>query len=641
MIRTVSFFLILLCMLQPMNSLAQRNYITTAIEQAGANELSLTSLYPRATDRNAWLQLPLDTRYAQIRKAQQHLNHQWPALPAHLFLEFARSGDRGKYESVFFARRAALASLVVAESIEYQGRFLPDIVNGIWAICEETFWGVPAHLYLQKKGPGLPDVNEPVIDLFAAETASLLAWTSYLLKSSLDSITPMINERIKTEVQRRFLEPGLKRNDFWWMGFGERIPNNWDPWICSNWITAVLVLEDDPQRRNAAVKKIGECLDHFLNHYPEDGGCDEGTSYWDRAGGSLFDCLLLLHAASNGRIELFSNALIKNMGTYLYKAQINKEYFINFADGPMRVRVSPALVYNYGKYTGSAELRAMGAKAARDQGVFKGNVSGYLNRQLLTMFSLAEMVKADTTYSLPAEFFLPQLQVFAAREKPGTERGLYVAAKGGHNDESHNHNDIGNFICYYNGSPLLVDAGVGNYNAKTFSSQRYEIWTMQSAYHNTATINGIMQKEGKQFAAAQVQYKAEKEKVNFYLDISGAYPKEAGVKKWTRAIELNRAKSQLKIADKYELQFVKDTSYLTLMTPYPVKTEKGKLLLSVGEEQVQVAFDSAKLRPEIETVRIDDSRLKQAWGNQLYRIKMIVLSKKMSNELNLTVSALK
>jgi hypothetical protein len=34
-------------------------------------------------------------------------------------------------------------------------------------------------------------------------------------------------------------------------------------------------------------------LDSYLNSLGEDGGCDEGPSYWFAAGGSVFDCLEL------------------------------------------------------------------------------------------------------------------------------------------------------------------------------------------------------------------------------------------------------------------------------------------------------------------------------------------------------------
>jgi hypothetical protein len=72
----------------------------------------------------------------------------------------------------------------------------------------------------------------------------------------------------------------------------------------------------------------------------------------------------------------------------------------------------------------------------------------------------------------------------AAREKGGSIEGLYVAAKGGYNDESHNQNDAGHFIVYSDGQPPIIDVGVETYSTKTFSASRYDIWTMQSGYHN-------------------------------------------------------------------------------------------------------------------------------------------------------------
>ncbi|MBQ8969943.1 MAG: heparinase II/III family protein, partial [Lachnospiraceae bacterium] len=50
------------------------------------------------------------------------------------------------------------------------------------------------------------------------------------------------------------------------------------------------------------------------------------------------------------------------------------------------------------------------------------------------------------------------------------------------------HNDVGSFTLYKEGKPFLIDLGVETYTKKTFSEDRYEIWTMQSAYHNTVSF---------------------------------------------------------------------------------------------------------------------------------------------------------
>lgn len=55
-----------------------------------------------------------------------------------------------------------------------------------------------------------------------------------------------------------------------------------------------------------------------------------------------------------------------------------------------------------------------------------------------------------------------------------TERaawGVVFLAKGGHNDEEHNHNDVGSFSIALDGDPLVVDAGVNTHTAQTFGPQ--------------------------------------------------------------------------------------------------------------------------------------------------------------------------
>ena len=146
-----------------------------------------------------------------------------------------RKGER--YEFGFYRRRAALISLLLAECVEDQGRFLDQIIDGIWSICEESSWVISAHITLTPTGreDKLPDVEAeyPYVDLFAAETASLLAWASYLLKDRLDEVSRLIARRIRYEVERRVLRPYREVDDFWWMGFEPEKhgrPNNWNPW---------------------------------------------------------------------------------------------------------------------------------------------------------------------------------------------------------------------------------------------------------------------------------------------------------------------------------------------------------------------------------------------------------------------------
>jgi hypothetical protein len=145
--------------------------------------------FPSASERDAWQGLPEVIRTKHISDGERYLDHDWPTVLATRFLDYVRDGDRDRMQRVSFGRRSALVALTLAECTEGAGRFTDDIVNGVWAICEETYWGVSAHIGVQKAGAGLPDAAEPTVDLFAAETSALLAWVAYLLGDQLASVS--------------------------------------------------------------------------------------------------------------------------------------------------------------------------------------------------------------------------------------------------------------------------------------------------------------------------------------------------------------------------------------------------------------------------------------------------------------------
>ena len=584
--------------------------------------------FPRADERDAWTDIMSPVRQAHLARGEAARGCEWPALPATLFLDFTRTGNREHYEQPSFARRSALRDLVLAECIQGEGRFLDDIVNGTWAICEETYWGVPAHIHAQKAGVGLPDVAEPTVDLFAAETVSLLSWVDYLIGPGLDTVSPLIRPRILYEAERRILVPCLERDDFHWMGFGKgRRVNNWNPWCNSNWLTAALLIDPDSERRLQAVAKIIRSLDNFIDPYPGDGGCDEGPGYWGRAGASLFDCLELLLSATDWAINVYDDPLIENMGQFISRVQISGRYFLNFADAPALVSPSAPLVYRYGCRIGDEDMQALGAWAAQDQNMYREGPADSIGRQLPGLFIMRKMKAAKAHPPLPRDVWLDEIQVMVARDRAGSDQGLFVAAKGGHNDESHNHNDVGNVVVYKDGKPILIDAGVETYSRKTFSPNRYDIWTMQSAFHNLPTVGGTMQAPGEVFAARDIFYNADDASARLTLDLAGAYPPEANLKTWVRTVTLNRG-VDIEISDRYELSDSVDEIALNLLTPCEVIAQ-GSGEISLRERYLDkerksgtghLTYGPDNLAATIETVPITDNRLKGIWGETLTRI---------------------
>jgi len=594
--------------------------------------------YATINERDTWDALPEQLRKRLLVAGEALLNHDWPNLSATLFLEYARNGNRSRYQDVRTARRYALRDLVLAECVEGEGRFLDDIVNGIWMTCEETYWGVPAHIGMQAAGVGLPDVEEPTVDLFAAETVALLAWTLYLLGGRLDTVSPQVRARILAESKRRVLDPCLARDDFWWMSFdpGAHAINNWNPWINSNWITAVLLLEPDSARRVTAIHKILRSLDVFLGTYAEAGGCDEGPGYWGRAAASLFDCLDLLHSATGGGIDVWHKAKVQNMGRFIYRTHISGTYFVNFADASAVNRPVPSLVYRYGKAIDDQDMMAFGVWL---QGGLPGDIGkqeSTLARILPALFRVPTLLDVEAAEPQPRDAWFDGIQVMVARDQAGSADGFFVAAKGGHNNESHNHNDVGNFVVYVDGKPVMVDAGVETYRRQTFSPQRYEIWTMQSGCHTLLpTVDGVMQAPGGTFAARDVVYGLGEDMAQLSMDLAGAYPPEAKLRSWQRVIRLNRG-ADVEITDTYVLAESVSEIVLGVLTPCTVELGEGEVRLVAAQfgpddlnrtsGSVTLAYPAAVTDVSVERVPITDTRLGGVWGDDLTRVVFRVVA---------------
>ncbi|MCZ6674420.1 MAG: heparinase II/III family protein [Verrucomicrobia bacterium] len=593
--------------------------------------------FPRAAERKAWETLAHDVRDELISDAEPFLGEEWPQLPATLFLEFFRTGNKRPYDQVNENRRDRLRRLVLAECAEGRGRFLDDIINGIWAMCEQSYWGNSATTFLQApfedqvKLNGLrrlaeirttlPDTSNPGVDLRSGEFVALFAWTDYLLGPELDAVSPMIRKRIAFEADRRMLTPCLERDFLWMEGRG-----NWTTWITSNWLTGVLLLEQDDDRRLAALEKLFGSLDYFFSQYQPDGACHEGPSYWRKTAGSLFEALELLNSASGGKFDLFDEALVQKMAQYIYQVHIAENYFMNFSDSPGRIEMPAELIIRYGRRIDDPNLVALGRSLLAYERSW-GDHS--LQRDLTALFLTPLDVNSGESDNPPLlrDAWVSSMQVMAARDVAGTTKGLFLGAKAGSNGEGHNHNDTGNFVIFADGKPVLIDVGPIAYTATNSSPDRYSIWTMQSAYHNLPTINGIMQKEGRTHAASDVIYRTEDTFARLTMDLSDAYPLEAGVVSWKRILTLNRGQD-VTLSEHYVLNRDVSEITLSLMTTCDVRKVADGVLLLSGDgmtSAIEVRFDSQKLKPILEAIPISDGGLVAVWGSEITRILLKVI----------------
>jgi hypothetical protein len=220
----------------------------------------------------------------------------------------------------------------------------------------------------------------------------------------------------------------------------------------------------------------------------------------------------------------------------------------------------------------------------------------------------------------PGSVWLESVQVAVFRSRSGSEAGFAVAAKGGHNGESHNHNDVGQVIVFHDGEPILVDPGVETYTARTFSESRYEIWTMQSGYHNLPTVAGRMQRPGSSAAAREVSFSDDGESAGLALEIAGAYPEDAGIESWRRTVALDRAGRRVTIEEAFTLAGPSEIEWSFMCPVEPiVPVDPAGKPIRLGST-VELSVTGATLDARVERIDIDDARLEPHWGPALYRL---------------------
>ena len=558
-----------------------------------------------------------------VKKGEQVFGKEIPQVPATLLLEYVRNGNRSNYEAKSFARRNNLMDLVLAESVEDKGRFTDAIANYVWAICEETYWGVPAHLGAQKAKSGLPDVEDPIVELFGAETVSTLALADYFTGAKLDKVSPLIRKRIYLEASRKIFDAVGRQPVYSWMDPTKKV-NNWDPWIMSNLMMANLLLEPDEAKRAANTFQYMRSTDVYLNGLGEDGGCDEGPSYWFAAGGAVFDTLETLQSATNTRINIYDEPLIKKMASYIYKMHIADNYFVNFADADPKFSGDGLMLYRFGKDIKDDSLSQFGLLLFGRNRIPVGE--GFEKpRRLRNLLTLKDVAEAKPNYVPVSEAWFSDIQVMTAR----TESGMFLATHAGNNDESHNHNDIGDFVVYYGNEPVIIDTGRGNYTAKTFSSKRYELWFTQSQYHNLPVINGLGQLAGKSYLAEQVKHSDAGSKSELSMDIAKAYPKEAGIAYWNRTVSLDRSQDTVEIMDDYQLAKAPASLQQIFMTVCDIDLSvAGKIKLTTAKGKIfTLSYDASSWTVTTEKPSMEGpeySSFTAKWDN--HPIKRIVLT---------------
>jgi hypothetical protein len=566
--------------------------------------------YPKAKDRQAWQALPAELRTEIVKEAEKYIGYKFPVLLMSDYLKFFTEDLRTPYMAPYNDRRRILSLLVMAECVEYKGRFLQDIMNAIACICEETSWVNPAHnMTDQRKNDGiqfrLPPKDGDMVDLSAAYTGEVLAWCYYLLKEELDGITPIICKNLILSLEENIINPYLYNDRMWWRSFA----NNWNIDINGRCIIiAALIMSDEDKLRTVFEKAI-KSMDSYLSAWPEDGGCEEGAKYWN-GNVIIMDYFEWLRYVSDGQIDCFKLEKLKNMAEYIIHMYAGKGNYATFSDSHMKLLGTGNLIFSVGKYVGNDNIKILGAKMGANE--YKSTDG--LEKQLKAVFEAADMAKEMEEYKskdivFEKSFWYDSIETAVFRENTN-ESGIYFAVKGGNNEELHNHNDVGNFILFNNSQPVIIDAGIGEYTRTAFSPERYTVWSMNSKYHNLPYIGGTEQKNGPEFKAVNVKYSHD----FVSMDIAPAYGDD-NIHKWNRIIEFDRENGRVILKEEYQLTEENEIVLNFILCEEPVLEESCVHLpnsMKLVYEDMQVSYE------EVENL---DKAMKEHWG-RVFRLQL-------------------
>lgn len=441
---------------------------------------------------------------------------------------FDTSGARTEFEVKYFDRRERLNTFAILSMVYGDEKYISALEDAIWAICDEYSWCLPAHF----SGESLSIINKPDgfalnkktnngnirehdknVDLFAAETGFALSEICSLLENSL---APLVVHRARSLVKERILKPFCEINSmFWW----ETATMNWSA-VCAGSVgVAALYIIEDSNALTPVLLRVLNALEAFLSGYEEDGACTEGIHYWNYGFGFYCYFAELLRQRTYGKIDIMQGEKLRQICLFQQKCYLSKDKVVSFSDGAITARFFPGLT-NY--------LHSRFPEVEIPNLIYRGGFNDDLCHRWGT--DIRNLVWSSTAMSgnglSDATYYLKDAQWLIVRQN--TENGIVAfAAKGGHNDEPHNHNDVGNFIFHVNGESLLTDTGAGEYSKQYFGPERYSYLCNCSRGHSVPIFNGNYQCEGKEHAAKILEQTTTEKNEVFVMDISKAYSDEA------------------------------------------------------------------------------------------------------------------
>ena len=458
------------------------------------------------TNQNFWEQIAHDEQLKERVRAlvaqQSKAAKTPPALSKKLRSYFMERGTREEFERPYFRKRTFTAQTALLALIFPQEEgYLSLLKKYLHSTLGEISWALPAHCAGAQH-------ESTCVDLFAAETACMLSEICVALESRLGE---QLTSRIKAQIKERVFLPYLSQQYAWEDG-----SSNWTAVCCGNIGIAMMRLESELFEE--AKGRILEAMARYIDAFPDDGNCPEGLHYWNFGFGRYVWFADVLCEYTKGTCNLFENEKVKRIAAYAQKMFLKGNTSVSISDSDRAARADAALIrYLHERYPGECilltkELTTENFGDIPWLSLTRGFLCGADGEQ-------KEALPQRNHYFESSHLAIVNTQAYS------------LAVKGGHNGESHNHNDVGSFILATQEGQLLCDLGAGRYFNGYFDSKiRYTLLNNASWGHSVPIVDGQFQKEGREYGGS-LSWNGNQIRVDF----AGAYG--GALKKLVRTFE--------------------------------------------------------------------------------------------------------
>ena len=556
---------------------------------------------PPISDRSYWDGVSeKESAQAIVARVNKDLAEK-PEVPItdEIYRRANKEGNRGIYKPRYYRTMERLEKAVIAECIENQGTYLPQITEHAEAILAMKSWLHPNH----DSGNDVLEGRRQDIDLGARKFATVLMLADLLLE---DELAPELRQEIREQINTRITETylwkcrGEDKKGIDWQEGG----SNWNAVCTGGVLFSSLSTSDDHATRVAIIGSALNSMKLYLSGFGEDGYCSEGVGYWSYGFGNYLYLAQLIVDYSDGRIDMFGfndPEKMRRVGNFPENFQIQDGVYPCFADGGAKVG-SGADNFAYvqsAKYYGAPE-----PTYSRPEGIAM---------QIMLWNDPETYVDADReALELPHHSFFDKFGVLISRGQQDTP--FSVAIKSGHNGENHNHDDVGSYLLVLGDTFVLTgDLGSPPYQAGSFSKKH----PMRSSWgHPVPRVDGHLQSNGRKFAGKVLDSSFSEEADTIELDLAPAY-EVPSLTRLVRTMENDRSgDGTITIRDTFEASepIAFDVPVMT-QAGFEVIDDKTILLTHDGKAiRVDIAAEGAPFRINVEEVKVKAVRYaEKAW----------------------------